>query len=74
MIKLKTKKIVMSEIYDRIIDNKPFDTKLKPYDKKIIEELLSYYEELEEYEKCNKIHLFMKDRYNHSQNFQIKIS
>jgi len=62
----------MDEMYDRILQNKPFDSRLKPYSKNNLKQLLSYLEQIEEYEKCQIINIFIKKRFNHKYNFILK--
>jgi hypothetical protein len=42
-------------IYQRLVQNKPFDLLYNPYSKETLKGLLSYYESTEEYEKCQLI-------------------
>jgi hypothetical protein len=39
------------------------------YSKKEIEFVLNYFEKIEEYEKCNDILIFMKNRFDHKKGF-----
>lgn len=59
-------------MFDRILQNKPFDSRLKPYSKNNLKQLLSYLEQIEEYEKCHFLSLYIKERFNHNYNFIIK--
>jgi hypothetical protein len=68
-IKLRTLDSLSHEIYERISQDKPYDKKLKIYSKEEIEFILSYFEKKEDYEKCNIIHTFMKNRFNHKSRF-----
>lgn len=65
MIRLKSVESTMNEIYQRVVQNKPFDKNLKIYSKEKIEEVLSFFEKIEDYEKCHKLKLFIKERFNH---------
>lgn len=69
MIKLKTKDSYLKEIYQRISENKPFDKNLKPYKESLIRDTLLYFEEKEDYEKCQVISDFINKRFNHVTNF-----
>jgi hypothetical protein len=69
MIKLKTKDSYLKEIYQRISENKPFDKSLKPYKESLIRDTLLYFEEKEDYEKCQVISDFINKRFNHVTNF-----
>jgi hypothetical protein len=62
---LRTQHSVMCEVFNRISQNKPFDKKLRPYNKKLIEETINYFISLEEYEKCELLNGFLKERFNH---------
>ena len=65
MIRLRTLESVMNEIYQRVNLNKPFDKNLEPYSKKKLEETLNYFEEKEEFEKCQILNQFINERFNH---------
>jgi hypothetical protein len=67
--KLKTLNSFMYEIYNRLSENKPFDNKLKPYKESKIKEVLEYFEQQEDYEKCKIISDFLNKRFNHIQNY-----
>ena len=68
-LKLRTLDSLANETYERISQNKPYDKKLKIYSKDEIEFILSYFEKKEDYEKCNIIHTFIKNRFNHKSGF-----
>jgi len=59
----------MDEVYQRISENKPFDINLKPYKESQIREVLEYFEEREDYEKCQIISDFLNIRFNHITNY-----
>jgi hypothetical protein len=59
----------MNEIYIRISQDKPFDDKLKPYKESQIKEVLEYFEDREDYEKCQIISDFINKRFNHVTNY-----
>ena len=67
--KLKTLNSFMNEIYIRIAHDKPFDYKLKTYKESQIKEVLEYFEDREDYEKCQIISDFIKKRFNHVTNY-----
>jgi predicted P-loop ATPase/GTPase len=46
-------------IYQRLLQNKPFDQLFNPYSKETISKVLSYYESIEEYEKCQIVVKFL---------------
>jgi hypothetical protein len=68
-LKLKTLNSFMNEVYDRICQNKPFDINLKPYKESQIKEVLEYFEEREDYEKCQILSDFINERFNHITNY-----
>jgi hypothetical protein len=59
----------MNEVYNRISQNKPFDKTLKPYKKSHIDEVLEYFEDREDYEKCQILSDFINSRFNHVTNY-----
>lgn len=46
-------------IYQRLLQDKPFDLLLRPYSKEILNGLLQHYESMEEYEKCQLIYKYL---------------
>ena len=68
-LKLRTLNSFMNEVYQRISENKPFDINLKPYKEEQIREVLEYFEDREDYEKCQVISNFLNKRFNHTTNF-----
>jgi hypothetical protein len=59
----------MFEVYERISQNKPFDTNLKTYKESQVKDVLDYFEEREDYEKCQVISKFINERFNHDINY-----
>jgi hypothetical protein len=59
----------MNEIYQRLSENKPFDINLRPYKESQIKEVLEYFEDREDYEKCQMISDFINKRFNHVTNY-----
>ena len=68
-LKLRTLSSLMNEIYERVSQNKPFDLNLKPYKESQIKDVLSYFEEREDYEKCKVLYDFINKRFNHVTNY-----
>lgn len=62
---------LMSDVYNRIVNNKPYDSELKIYTFSILRKVNRFYEEKEEYEKCIIITNFIKERKNHEKNFYL---
>lgn len=69
-IKLKTKYSVMNNFYERISSDKLFDNNLNVYKIDQLDELRLYFENLEEYEKCQIIKNFIDKRFNHELNYK----
>ena len=67
--KLRTLNSFMNEIYQRLSENKPFDINLRPYKESQIKEVLEYFEDREDYEKCQMISDFINKRFNHVTNY-----
>lgn len=72
MIRIKTVDSIMSEIYQRITNKKPFDKNLKPYPKEIIEKVIEYFEKKEDYEKCHVLSIYVKSNLNHEFEYKEK--
>ena len=68
-LKLRTLNSFMFEVYERISQNKPFDTNLKTYKESQVKDVLDYFEEREDYEKCQVISKFINERFNHDINY-----
>jgi hypothetical protein len=68
-LKLRTLNSFMEEVYKRVSENKPFDFNLKPYKESQIREVLEYFEDREDYEKCQVISDFLNKRFNHVTNY-----
>lgn len=62
---LKSWHQLCEETFTRISQNIPFDKNLKIYDINLIKKMLSYYESIEEYEKCSEIQKFINERQCH---------
>ena len=67
---LKSYEYLMIETFKRIKENKHYDVNFKPYNKELLNNLLRFFEEREEYEKCQLIHEFIESRYNHELNYK----
>ncbi len=52
-------------IFKRIKANKPFDSNLRLYKKSEIEDIMDYYINIEDYEKCEFLKKFIEERYSH---------
>ena len=57
-----------NEIYNRLLENKPYGKNLKPYSINILKKTIELFIENEEYEKCIFIEEIIKNR-NNSQIF-----
>ncbi len=55
MYTIKSKDTRMHEAYDRIADGKPFDEKLMPYTITFLKDMIKYFEEREDFERCQTI-------------------
>ena len=66
---IKIKLINSDEIYQSIINNKPFDKNLRPYSKSEVQSALNQFIESEEYEKCSIIRDFINRRFEHNVGF-----
>ncbi len=50
---LKSYSYLMNSSYERIAGGKSYDISFKPYEKKFVNKMIKYFEEYEEYEKCD---------------------
>lgn len=72
MNQTKEKEILL-ERYERISNNIHFDKKLQPYKEKNYKDLISFFSEIEDYEKCHEIQSKMNERYGPSYNYLSKL-
>ena len=70
--KVKGKDFIMEETFERINSNKHFNKNLIPYKEKLLIETLKFFEEKEDYEKCEIINNFIKNRFNHEVGYKLK--
>lgn len=64
---------IMNDTFRRIKTGKHFDMNFKPYDEKFIRNVLKFFEDIEEFEKCQTLIDFINKRYNHDLNYNNKI-
>lgn len=64
-------KYQMENNFDRIYSGKKLDINRKPYTSELLYNMISYFEETEEYEKCIKITEFKRDYNDHNKNYCI---
>lgn len=55
---------------DRIKKGMYFDLSLTPYDSEFIDRMIIFYEESEEYEKCQYLLSFKKKRFSHKYGYK----
>jgi hypothetical protein len=73
MIKvLKSYDNLINSNFQRIYNGKHFDEKFKIYDQKFLNEMIFYYQNKEEYEKCQFILNYIKERFDHKKNYTKK--
>jgi hypothetical protein len=65
----KIKSVNYENDYDRLIKGERLSDSNRPYTTDFIKELISYFEDLEEYEKCSNLILVIKKIENHNQNY-----
>lgn len=68
-IVIKSYDNLMHDIYFRVSNNIPFDKNLKIYNSEIINKVIKFFEEREEFEKCHKIKTFLELRFSHELNY-----
>lgn len=61
---------IMETNFLRIKQGKQLDITNKPYDMQLIENMISYYESGEEYEKCNIVLEFKNKKMDHENNYK----
>jgi protein-arginine kinase activator protein McsA len=66
---IKIKLINSEEIYQSIVNNKPFNKNLQPWTKLEVESTLRQFISTEEYEKCSIIRDFINKRFEHKIGF-----
>ncbi len=71
MIKLRSLDYKMNEILSRLNQGKTYGYDLKPYGEKVLKRALKFFEENEEYEKCQLLIKYIENRFNHEKNYLI---
>jgi hypothetical protein len=72
MIKvLKSYDNLINSNFQRILNGKHFDEKFKIYDQKFLNEMIFYYQNREEYEKCQFLLNYIKKRFDHKKNYTL---
>jgi uncharacterized protein YeeX (DUF496 family) len=66
------KKYQMISNFDRIKEGKELDINNKPYDVKMLDNMIDFFAEDEEYEKCQLILNFKTKTLDHESNYIIK--
>jgi len=60
---------LMNSNYERINKGKCYDINFKAYENKLVEKMIEYFEQREEYEKCKVLLDFSKERFDHEKNY-----
>lgn len=60
---------LMRDVLNRIKSGKKYDINFKPYDMDMINNMIKYFEEIEEYENCKTLLDFSNKRFNHEINY-----
>jgi hypothetical protein len=68
---IKSYSYLMNSSYERIAKGKGYDISFKPYEKKFISKMIQYFEDIEEYEKCQVLVNFMNNRFDHEKNYML---
>jgi hypothetical protein len=58
------------EVYNRILENRPYGKNLKPYTRNVILYTIECLKDDEEYEKCQFLSDWLKVRFNHELNWK----
>lgn len=64
---------LMNENFHRIKSGKLYDEKFKPYTKKFINDIIKYFENREEYEKCQILNNYIINYFDHNINYTNEI-
>jgi hypothetical protein len=62
---VKSYQYLMELTFDRIKNNKEWDESFKPYSVKLLDKMLQYFTEREEYEKCSVIYKLKEKKIKH---------
>lgn len=65
----KSYKYLMNITWERISDGKEYDVNFKPYNKELLKNLIKFFEETEEYEKCAKAQQLLNKK-EHENNYE----
>ncbi len=70
MIKvLKSYDTLINSNFQRIKEGKHYDENFILYDQKFIDEMIFYYQNREEYERCQYLVNYKEKRFNHKKNY-----
>jgi len=69
---LKTKDVLMKETFNSVKKGEVLDSNSKPYEEHFLKEVLQFFENIEEYEKCEIINNYIKNRFNHNVGYKLK--
>lgn len=61
---------IYSDTFDRINNDIHYNKKFKPYKKSFLKKILIYFEDQEEFEKCQVIKNFIDVRFDHEINYK----
>jgi hypothetical protein len=62
------------EVYDRCLSNKPYTVDFKIYSEKYLQKVITKLAELEEYEKCSDLSKYIRQRFNHQENYYVLVA
>lgn len=60
---------IWNEDYKRVVEGKRLNLMNEPYSLEYIHNMLFYFEDVEEYEKCTELHKVIKKLSNHNLNY-----
>lgn len=66
---LQAKNYIWNEDYKRVVEGKRLNLMNEPYTIDYIHNILFYFEDIEEYEKCTELHKVIKTILNHNSNY-----
>jgi len=69
-LSLKSYDYLMNSTFERIKVGKFFNENFEAYSKDFINKIMKYFENREEYEKCQILVNFIEKRFNHEENFK----
>lgn len=69
MLRKENKEFAMNEDYERILKGIKHDPLMEVYSSEYVNEMIEFFSDKEEYEKCSELVKYKEERFNHDKNY-----